>query len=395
MRRGSRWILAAWLVAAVPAAAQPPAPATRRDFDWCSEVVVRPDQRRKSVGSGCVIDWPDDAIAAGAGVVLLGDGVDTSEPVFLHPVGPCGTPNSHADNARYIARLRALRAKRGGAPLLFVHMHRFDLVADTLAALPGFRADFLLSTDRPWSDVTSFFAKDRSPQCGKQGCRWSDAFGGWEDRGRGTWLRDWIEKSGGPRRHESVVYYLVRASQVDRLFWPTAAIADLRNPAYRAWRVAEAKRAVAIGGYDAILLNHKFHQYQGEPHWIGGPKAPDVAALRKNGDDTLWTAPPRGYGYPEYVEGYAALAADLRAAGVPYQFEMRTWPWLVREADDPSTPDRDEERMIRDVARGARIALLDPGRRVDYVRFLEFADELRRAGVHVVIARSECGFGRP
>lgn len=388
-----RWLLGMALVAGAAASASPPEPV--RQFDWCSEVVVRPDQRRRSDGSGCVIEWPDDAIAAGAGVVLLGDWGDTSEPVFVHPPSACGVRQTHADNGRYVARLRALRAKRGGSPLLVVHMHRFDLVGDTQAALPGFQADFLLSTDRPWSEVTEFFAKDGSPQCGNEGCRWSHAFGGWEDRGRGTWLRDWIDKSGGRRRHESVVYYLVRAAQVQRLFWPTAAIADLRNPAYRAWRVAEAKRAIALGGYDAVLLNQKFHQYQEGPHWIGGPHAPNAEALRRIGDDTLWSAKPRGYGYPEYVEGYAALAADLRAAGVPYQFEMRSWPWLPREADDPATPDRDEAHMIREVALGARIALLDAGRGVDRAGFSKFADELRRAGVHVVVIRPECGFGHP
>lgn len=387
-----RCLLPVLVLVSLPAFADPS--AATRTFDWCSEVVVRPDQRRKSVGSRCVSDWSDAAIADGAGLVLLGSGSDTSDPVFVHPTGPCGTPETHVENARFIARLRKLREGRGGAPLRFVHMHRFDLVFDTQAAQPGFDAAFLLSTDRPWSEVTGFFAKDRSPQCGRSGCRWSDAFGAWEDRGRGTWLRDWIDQSGGPRRHQSVVYYLVRAEQVDRLFWPTAAIADLRNPAYRAWRVAAAKRAIEIGGYDAILLNQKFHQYQDGPHWIGGPKAPDVAALRKIGDDTLWSAPPRGYGYPEYVEGYAALAADLRAAGVPYAFEMPTWAWLERRADDPATP-RDEAQMIREAARGARIAMLDPGRGGAQDRFQALVAELRRAGVEVVITRYDCGFGHP
>lgn len=395
MRSRTRWWMAPALPllllgAVAPASAAPPA---KRVYDWCSDVVVRPDQRRRAAGAGCVAEWPDEAIADAAGLVLLGDGPDTVDPVFVHPVGPCGAPQTHADNARFVERLRALRARRGGSPLRFVHMHRFELVADTQAAQPGFDAAFLLSTDRPWPEVTAFFAKDRSPQCGRRGeCRWSDAFGGWEDRGRGTRLRDWIDRNGGPGRHQSVVYYLVRAAQVERLFWPTAAIADLRNPAYRAWRVAAAKRAIAVGGYDAVLLNQKFHQYQDGPHWIGGPKAPDAEALRRIGDDTLWTAPPRGYGYPEYVEGYAALAADLRAAGVPYAFEMRTWPWLERDADDPSTP-RDEAKLIREAARGARIALLDPGRGLSQRGFEAFADELRRAGVEVVITRFDCGLG--
>jgi len=310
----------------------------------------------------------------------------------VHPTSTCETPETHSDNARYVARLHALRKQRGGAPLLVVHMNRFDIVADTLAQLPGFRADFLVPTDRPWSEVMDFFARDHSPRCGSEGCRWSDAWGAREEDEKKKWLASAIDRSGGPGRHESVVYYLVRAEQVQRLFWPTAALADLRNPEYRAWRVAEAKRAMEQGGYDAISLNHKFHQFRYEPQWIGSRTIPDVATLRAKGDDTYWTAPPRDYGYPEFVAGWAALGADLRAAGIPYEVEIPIWPWIETDADDPSTP-ADEGKMITEVARGARVAILDANQRRRPPRFFAYAEDLRKHGVTVVITDFSCGYG--
>jgi len=142
----------------------------------------------------------------------------------------------------------------------------------------------------------------------------------------------------------------VRANQVRDRFWPTAAIADLRNPAYRAWRVALARRSIKIGGYDAVLLNEKFHMYR-EPYWIGSERAPDVAALREAGDDTLWSAPPNGYGHAEYLEGWLALARDLRAAGVPYALlGVPAGPWVLRGTETGATA-RDDQR-IEEVAAG-------------------------------------------
>jgi hypothetical protein len=383
-------LAAAWVAAAAVAA--PPAPEPT--YDWCAPVVVVPDLVRSEVAGACVGRWTDEEIAAGARVALVGSSADVAR-ANAASIAPahCGIAETHRDRGRFVANLRALRARAGGAPLRVVHQHRFDIVPATLAAEPGFRADFLVATDRPWSEVTAFFARDRSPLCGADGCRFSFAHGGFEERGRGAWLRDWIDASGGPRRHESVVYYLARTRHVQRLFWATAALADQRNPAYRAWRVEQAKRALEIGGYDAIALNAKFHQYR-EPWWIASPRAPDVATVRERWEDGLWTAPPRGYGYAEYVEGWVALAADLRAAGVPYAItSLPAWPWPKVGADDPATRDRDEGRMIRDVVRGARIALLETRR--DAAGLEAWAAELTRAGVEVVRVDTRCGYGRP
>ncbi len=371
---------AAWACAELPA---PPVPA----YDWCSDVVVRPDQRFHP--GGCDPIWSPESIARGAGVVMMGDYDDVSDARFAHTDSQCTGPSTHADNARYVAKLRAPRP--GSRALRVVHMSRFDLVADSIAALPGFRAEFLAVTDRPWNEVLGFFAADRSPLCGAEGCRWSDAFGGWEDRGKGSWLRDRIDAAGGDRRHESAVYYVVRGGQAQRIFWPVAAIADLRNPAYRAFRVAEAKRALAQGGYDAINLNQKFFQYR-ERHWIGTAQVPDAAALRARNDDSLFTGPPRGYRLDEYVQGWIALAADLRAAGVPYSVvEMPEWPQLM----GPGNANRKQAKALRDVMEGAEIVLLQRKgpRAADGLE--AFGAELAAAGVDVRWVDLNCGLETP
>lgn len=391
MRRGALRIvsLAAMLIAPLALAAPPPRPTQM--FDWCSEVVVRPDQRFQPNGDHCAPEWSDAAIAGGAGVVLLGSYDDVSDMRFAHEANsPCGWPTSHAANGRYVTKLRAMRGTL--PPLRVIHMNRFDIVSDSLAALPGFRADFLVSTDRPWSEVTDFLAKDRSPICGSDGCRWTDNWGGVEGSGKGT-LRDRIDAVGGKGRADSAIYYLVRPAQVQRFYWPLAAMADLRNSNYRAWRIGEARRAIEQGGYDAVALNHKFHQFY-EPHWIASAAAPDAAALRAHGDDTLWTAPPRGYGFLDYLQGWLALATDLREAGVPYAIiDMPGWPWLLRPGD-PRLPDPDLARRIREAIRGARIVLLERRASTDPAGLDAFAAELQSAGVQVVWVEAECGLQR-
>lgn len=355
---------------------------------------MRPDGRRREVEGACVETWPDAELVAHAGVALVGsyDDVDASNAATM-PVGRCEIPHTHFDRGRWISKLRADRAKVPGPPLRFVHMHRFDVVAATLAAEPGFRADFLVRTDRPWKQVLDFFAADRSPACGPDGCRFSFAPAGREDRMGGAWLSDWIDKSGGKKRHESVVYYLVRGNHVRRHFWPAAAIADLRNRDYRAWRVELAKRAVELGHYDAIDLNQKFSMYRRE-HWIDSAAVPDTAKLRARGAETLWTAPPKGYGYPEYVEGWAALSRDLRAAGVPYAVSgLSAWPWIRDRADDPSSP-RDEGKMIEEAVRGARLVIVERHARSDPAGLLRWAAELEAAGVQVAWIDTRCGWAK-
>jgi hypothetical protein len=374
------------LVARAAAAQAPPPPA--QQLDWCADVVVRPDMRTRPTADGCELIWrPEEAAAAG--LVMLGAHDDVSDPRLAHPGLQCTGPTSHAANGRYVAKLRSLRA--GGKPLRVVHYSRFDLVADTLAGLPGFDPDFLVKTKRPWPDVMRFIESDRSPQCGR-GCRWSDAWGAWEDRGKGTWLRDRIDARGGKGRSESAIYFIVRAAQVKDRYWPVGVLADLRNPGYRAFRVAEAKRAMEQGGYDAIGLNQKFHYFY-EPHWIASATVPDAAAMRAKGDDTWWTGPPENYDLDEYLRGWIALAADFRAADIPYAFtEALPWPWLFRPGDgrvkDPALL-----RGLREALLGARIVVIER-KTFDPAGRAAFVAELSARGGEPVWVDTGCGFLR-
>jgi hypothetical protein len=388
---GAAVVGAALLLGRARAAEPPPRPPPDRAYDWCSKIAVSPDVRQHAIGNGCQPSWTPREIASGADYVYIGsyDDIEKRGPM-THPEGQCGSPHTHRDNADYVHQLRALRAAQGGPPLRIIHMHRFDVVADTLTAEPGFRADFLVRTDRPWSEVEAFFLKDRSPQCQPDGCRFTPAWGGYSDENKGRWITDWIRKAGG--HPESNVYYLVRAAQVKHDYWPTAVLADLRNPDYRAWRVALAKRAVEVGGYDAVLLNQKFHQYT-EQHWIGSPMAPDAEGLRKIGDDTLWTAPPRDYDAAAYLAGWVALAEDLRRAGVPYAVDLPHWPGLIKPAGNNGPAD--QGHRIAEVARHARIAVLDRKAYGDQAGLVAFGADLARAGVDVVWREDSCGFKRP
>lgn len=331
------------------------APATQQ-YDWCSALVIRPDQRWSDTRA-CTPTYSDEEIARAAGVVLIGDFDDVANPRIPPAPRVCEPNPGHAANVRRMEKMRSAREKAGGSPLWFVHMTRFELVPATLAAEPAFDPGFLLRTDRPFSQVVDFFAKDTSSACG-EGCRWSDSWPWREGKDDGRRLRDFIDAKAGAGSYRSVVYYLARAQRSGRVFGVTAAVADLGNPAYRAWRVQEAKRALQAGGYDAIDLNHKIHQYRaGAEHWIGGSATPDVAALVKSGD-TLWSAQPRGYRFPQYIAGWAALARELRAAAVPYNVILGAYVWTGDALDDPRSA-ANEAELVREVADGASSVLVD------------------------------------
>jgi len=325
-------------------------------YDWCSAVVIRPDQHWSDT-KACAPLVDDDEIARGAGVVLIGDFDDAAEPRVAPAPRVCEPNPGHEANVRRMARMRSARVQAGGPPLWFVHMTRFELVPATLAAQPEFDPAFLARTDRPFSEVLDFFAKDASPAC-TGGCRWSDSWPWMEGKDDGRRLRDFIDAKAGAGSYRSAVYYLARAQRDSRVFGVTAVLADLRSPAYRAWRVREAKKAVLAGAYDAVDLNHKLHQYRaGADHWIGGSAAPDVSSLVKSGD-TFWSARPRGYGYPEYVAGWAALARELREAGVPYNVILGAYAWTGDALDDPRSA-ANEAELVREVADGASSVLVD------------------------------------
>ena len=324
-------------------------------LERCAPVWWQPIQKMVDPKT-CQPDKSPEEFAAAGGVFLLGATMDVSEQHTPIPKPTrCGA-KGHARNGEFAASVRQAR-KPGSPPIAFVHIHRFDLVPLTFAALPGFQASFLVWTKQPWSRVLDFFARDESPLCQGGRCRWSDFHLGNPDEHSGPRLRDLIDASGGPGAYESVVYYLARSYPGKQVHWPDAALADLRNPAYRAWRVAEARRALEIGGYDAILLNDKFAQYNRQPgHWLGG-SARSVEELNRE-PRTLWSAEPDGYGFTEYLAGWAALGRDLRAADVPYAVSMTAVAWSGRGLDRPTTPEVDEGALISETVRGASLLLV-------------------------------------
>lgn len=324
--------------------------------DWCSGIVVRPDQRFIDP-ENCVPQWTDREIAQVGEVVMIGDFMDVAQPVIPGPGRTCEREPGHHVNAAYAATLRAARAAVGGPPLQIVHEDRFDLVPATFAATPGFSADFLLRTATPWSSVTGFFTEDTSAACVPGGCRLSDSYGAKEgDVGRR--LRDFIDASAGSGRYKSTVYYLARPDG-SGVFWPTAAMANLGSPGYRAWRVAEAKRALAVGTYDAIHLNHKLHQYYGgAEHWLDSGWLRSVQVLEFLAD-TFWTAKPSSYGYSKYVSGWYALSQELALAGVPYAATLPHQVWSSNKYDDLSTGSTNEAAMLRDAGERAKVLMID------------------------------------
>jgi hypothetical protein len=367
----------------------------RSALDWCAPVVVNP-LRRWSDSNTCSQPYGLEEIAAGADVVLF-EGAELAEgdQAAAEPgADPCGVDPTLASHARYLRELRARASVRGRSPLAVLQT-RFDLVGPKLAARPGFEAGFLLRTGRPWPEVVRFFAEDRSPDCAPDGCRLVDPDPSSPngDPHRLAPLLAHIEATGGPSASRGVVYYLERSTAGKREYRVTNALADLGNPAYRAWRVAEARRVTELGDYDAVMLNQKLHQYRrfprsGSGHWIASPAALDVTALNRLAD-TLWTAPPRGYGYADYVAGWRALAADLRRGGVPYAVTLSLAPWRGERYDDPSTP-ADESAWIREVARGARLVLLDAPVARRGRDFAAAQAELEAAGARVVPVDSSC-----
>jgi hypothetical protein len=355
--------VAAFLAGAFPVACagdpptdpvKPPAAEGIAQLDRCAPVWWQAE--RIVDFQSCTPEATPGEIAAAGGVVLVGSAWDVSEQRTPYPPAPrCRGPHVHATQGEFIQRIRSGR-RPDSPPLAFVHLHRFELVPLTFAALPGFEASFLVRTRQPWSRVVGFFSGDTGPLCRNGGCRWSDAHLGNPEAHRGPKLRDLIDASGGPGAHERVVYYLPRSGPDKRVYWPNSAVADLRSPAYRAWRVAEARKALEIGGYDAILLNDKLGQYRRQDgHWLGG-LVHNVEELNRE-PRTLWSAPPDGYGYPEYVAGWAALGRDLRAAGVPYAVWMGAAAWQGRGLDDSHTADVDEGALVRETVRGARLFL--------------------------------------
>jgi hypothetical protein len=373
--------------------------AAVEQLDWCAPMVVRPDQRWWSTNP-CEAWWKPDTIAARADYILDGFNVPAPQVLPPDPIA-CFGPQTQAGSRAYHDDLRA-RAALLGRSLTIILLGRFDLIDRQIAAAPGFDADFLLDASLPWGQSMDFFGKDLTEPC-VCGCEWSPERGP-SGTPPGTRLKDLIDASGGPGSYETKVQYGIRptsggsADGAPRRFFGSAALSDSRNPAYRAWMIGEVQSALAAGGFDGVQLNHKLHQYAPPSlgyHW-GGPRAPDVAAYFTS-NDTLWSSPPAGFGYREYVESWAVVAADLVAAGVPYSVELTPQMWDVGTPyDDAATTDLDEAALIRGVGYTASWVFLERGSGVTQAEYDTAKADIEAHGSAVVVEMTGgCGFGGP
>jgi hypothetical protein len=388
-------VLFAALTAVDPAAAV-------EQLDWCAPVVVRPEYRYWDYAT-CEPWWPDDEIARRADFVL--GGFLRPESSSLAPeTSICFGPNTMASSKAYAERLRA-RAATYGRSLHFIYLPRVDLVDRHTAASPGFDADFLLDAARGWRQSTDFFARDASPACAC-GCEWSEDPGpAFVGRPPGERMRDVVDAEGGPGTYQRKIQYTSPLGTggtlpgAPRLFFSTASVADQTDAAYRAWRIQHLRDALEDGGFDAVELNQKFHQYLPNypAPWWGSSAAPDVATYLVT-DATQHSAPPIAYGYAHYVAGWAAFADDLEAAGIPYEVNVTPFLWRAgfTQYDDPLTFDVDEGAVIRDVAQRARWVMLPRFVQIPAAEYDAIAAQIENAGDATVIPYDGgCGNGAP
>jgi hypothetical protein len=277
-----------------------------------------------------------------------------------------------------------------------------ELVPVPLMSSTGFDPDFLLDTATAWSTVTGFFTGDSSAACsGAPGtCTWSDNFSSSSSAifASPYRLRDYIDGAGGDYRTK--VYY-IPDDQITA-YYPLAAVADLGNASYRAWRVAEARRLIATGAWSMVLLNHKFCQWRfGQQNWLGGTmvskcgetaQTVDTVSKLQNAGAELFSAEPTGYWWTEYVQGWAALADDLKAAGVPFAVYLDSSYWLSTSTyDDPATAGVNEATLITDTAENdATLVIMDKGS-TGRGGALAIIKRLEAAGRTVLLVDQVCG----
>jgi Fibronectin type III domain len=374
-------------------------------FEWCSSFAVRPDQRMlvNNYPNECVPAWSVAALGDSNVRFALIGGEDVATPQFTPYPRACagvafpydadgdGVPfgATFRDLGAYTSAVKARRTARGGPPIEFVHEHRFDLLGAPLLAQPEYARTFPLRTATPFADVLSFYADDTTLDCtgpyppGECAFHpasrlYTESYPYYADKR----IQDFVDARGPVNDHESVVYYMARSISSPKWHSPLAILANQTVPEYRAWRVAEAGKLRPIANVDFVELNQKFNQYlPSTPHWIGAPGSifEDVHEVNVSGDSP-WTAPPIGYGLAEYLQGWRALAADLRAAGVPFAVQSTPLSFLGNlYYDDPRTPGDDTE-LIREATRDADLVLLSryPQNATDAV-FRDIVGDLRAA----------------
>lgn len=340
-------------------------PAAGVERAYCAAYLDQPDV--EFIGSGCTTPAVPTSVVAGT-TFTMGTFLEASSPDMIYTTTtPCREFGERtASSAAYRSSIPGGRA---------IHAARFDLVPATLASMDGFDPDWLLTTATAWSSVTGFFTGDASAACGGApgGCSWSDNYGASSDTEFASpyRLRDVIDSAGGDYRTN--VYYI--PDDDITAYYPVAALADMTNADYRAWRVAESRRGIAAGAYDMVMLNHKFCQWDfASENWLGGTvdsrctscvgaacTADTVSKIQATGFAQVWSAEPAGFAYTDWIQGWHAMAQDLAAGGVPFSVYLDTGFWYRDDIyDDPGTVGVNEAALIRDVAENyASLVILD------------------------------------
>jgi hypothetical protein len=394
------------VITATPPPPPPPPPppqVTTCNLDYCSQVAVRTDARYINTTS-CIPVWDTDEIAQYADELWYGvNGSELPNTRIAYPWTQCFGTQSLSAYRAYNDEVDA-KATALNRTVHKVNSFRFDIITPHIMAQPGFNSDWLVRSATPHQTLLDFYTNDTSPVCvNGGGCRFSYSYGGayYEGRDTGNRMRDMIDESGGTGTYEDIVYYITRQGSNETVGWASAAVADQRIPAYRTWRVNQARQIIQDGHFDFVLLNHKFHFFRPdnwslprpEP-WLGGSGAPNVAA-HASSDNTPFSNQPLNYGYAEYVQGWNALARDLDAANVPFAVQTNGGQWVIPDTtDDPLTPGVNEGALIREAIELADFV------EVDYQSWLgptrtaqldQVVRDLEAGGAIVLKINSGCG----
>lgn len=344
-----------------------------------------------SVGTGLVFRRADSTAGPPA-CATIGD----VEPCFtyqqlLGSVNTCHEPGLAAGmrgldvaaaSAATNTTIRGYAAieRPGGWPVRIVQAIRPDLVTWPEMQLVGFQRSFLVETPAADFDAVEAFLG------GSSAWTWSERgeSASWAGRDEGVRLSDQITALGGDPR--AYAYYLTRPQVVP--VYPNAAIPDLTDPAYRAWKLAHVQALLAESGADLVALEHKFAQrtqpngggnyYVLAPDNCGGDTLADflrgscAGAFNGNGTDVEkkpqggFTAnlEAAGYGWAQYIQGLSAFAAELRAAGIRYRFASNGQFLDASPAnfyDDPATVGINENDLVRDIVYGASLVWVTDG----------------------------------
>lgn len=443
------------------------AAASARDIDFGMPAVERYDTRHTGKGAACVWSPSKESVAERARFVLLSGELATNAKDTPPSVPPIeSAPGDQDPLARYPARclgggpgasyrtwqsLRALQDELAALrpesmpPLEFDVRFRPDVVSYTRLAEPGFQCDWLVRLDPEgpsWTETASLLSSPRSDyrRC-KGNCEFRFRYASTSHEVP-AYVRARCQPESDYDDHVGYLPHLCgglgSGNDPTRPF-PNEMVADLTDPGYRAFLVAEAKEALSIlRPGSAIHIGFKAGQYfcrvpssgkgvttpkaRNTPEWwIGGagqaagqgcssggsrPHRFETHQAYCDSGDTPWIGRPLDYGYPQYMRGLSALAADFREAGIPYVFDGDRKPWWeptfgygkkhcagrgCRYFDDEAT-EADENEMLLEILRGAkRVYMPQATNPYDKASEAAMRADLAAHGVEIVIRDTSKG----